>query len=125
MGVVNMKTAVPGPKAQEWLQRWNPFRTCSYPPEDDKIESFRQHVTEQGKALIGADLARSEKFTTSFLDGIDIRETIRHWYTGDIYVKRIPPSRGSIEVVAFLFDVPADPDVYSWQCTWFAEHANE
>jgi hypothetical protein len=108
-----------------WRQRWDPFGMCSYPPEDDRIESFHRHVRDQAKALIGADLARTEKFTTSVRDGIDIRETLRNWHTGDLYVKVVPPSRGSIEVVVFLFEVPADPKVYTSRTTWYAEHAQE
>jgi hypothetical protein len=108
-----------------WRQRWDPFGMCSHPPEDDRIESFHRHVRDQAKALIGADLARSEKFTTSVRDGIDIRETLRNWHTGDLYVKVVPPSRGTIEVVIFLFDEPADPVVYSSRTTWYAEHAQE
>ena len=92
-----------------WQQRWNPFGMCSWPPEDDRIESFHRHVRDQAKAILGADLARTEKFTTSVRDGIDIRETLRNWHTGDLYVKVVPPSRGSIEVVVFLFDVPGRP----------------
>jgi hypothetical protein len=110
---------------KRWQQRWNPYGQCSWPPEDDRIESFQQHVRDQAKTLIGADLARSEKFTTSVMDGLDMRETLRHWHTGDIYVKIIPPSRGSIEIVVFLFDVPADPRRYPYRTTWFAEHAEE
>jgi hypothetical protein len=75
--------------------------------------------------LLGADLARSEKFTTSIKDGIDIRETLRHWHTGDLYVKDIPPARGGVDTVVFLFDVPADPERYSWRTTWHAEHKDE
>jgi hypothetical protein len=102
--------------------RWNPFSMCTWPPEDDWRENFDRHVREQAKALLGADLARSEKFTTSVMDGLDIRETLRHWHTGDLYVKVIPPARGSIEVVVFLFDVPADPRKYPHRSTWYAEH---
>ncbi len=98
---------------------------CSWPPEDDRIESFHRHVREQAKAILGADLARTEKFTTSVRDGIDIRETLRNWHTGDLYVKVVPPSRGSLEVVVFLFDLPADPQVYVNRTTWYAEHAEE
>jgi hypothetical protein len=108
-----------------WKQRWNPFGQCSWPPEDDRIESFTAHVRDQARAIIGADLARSEKFTTSVMDGLDIRETLRHWHTGDLYVKVLPPSRGTIEVVVFLFDTPADPRRYTFRTTWFAEHQNE
>jgi hypothetical protein len=108
-----------------WKQRWDPYGMCSWPPEDDRIESFHRHVRDQARAIIGADLARSEKFTTSVRDGIDIRETLRNWHTGDLYVKVIPPSRGSVEIVVFLFDVPADPRVYTNRATWYAEHAEE
>ena len=98
---------------------------CSWPPEDDRIESFQKHVRDRARATIGADLARSEKFQTSVKDGVDIRETLRNWHTGDIYVKVMPPDRGSIEVVVFLFDVPADPKKYVYRFTWFAEHIEE
>jgi hypothetical protein len=86
-------------------------------------------------------LARVEKFTTSVKDGIDLRESLRHWPRAaskssgthraavppkpDIYVKEIPPARGNVEIVVFLFDTPADPAVYSWQATWYAEHQEE
>jgi hypothetical protein len=127
-------------KSRRWALQWNPYRQCSWPPEDTRIESFTQHVREQARAILGADLARIEKFSTSFKDGVDLRETLRHWHTGrpagsraasisqkrmDIYVKEIPPSRGNVEAVVFLFEVPADPDRYRWQATWFAEHDQE
>jgi hypothetical protein len=118
----------PRPRDQDqtrWRQRWDPFGMCSWPPEDDRIESFHRHVRDQSRAILGADLARSEKFTTSVRDGIDIRESLRNWHTGDLYVKVVPPSRGSIEVIVFLFEFPADPEVYSSRTTWYAEHVQE
>ena len=120
-----LRPSPPERDRKRWQQRWNPYGQCSWPPEDDRIESFQQHVRDQAKALLGADLARSEKFTTSVMDGLDMRETLRHWHTGDIYVKIVPPSRGSIEIVVFLFDVPADPRRYPFRTTWFAEHPEE
>lgn len=119
---------------QRWSLLWNPHRQCSWPPEDQKIESFNTHVREQAKAIMGADLARVEKFTTSMKDGIDLRESLRQWCARrpndaprrmDIYVKDIPPARSGVEAVIFLFETPADPDRYSWQATWYAEHAEE
>lgn len=116
----------PDPKDLErWKTKWNPFAQCSWPPEDNLIESFRTRVVDRAKALIGADLARSEKFSTSFKDGIDIRETLRHWYDQDIYVKVMPPSVGSLDCCVMLFDIPADPREYPWRTTWFAEHKEE
>jgi hypothetical protein len=131
-------------KTRRWALQWNPFRQCSWPPEDHRIESFTRHVREQARSILGADLARVEKFTSSVKDGIDLRESLRHWHaspvrrgsarTGakpegpvkpEIYVKEIPPARGNIEAVVFLFDTPADAGVYAWQATWYAEHAEE
>lgn len=110
---------------QEWRMRWNPFRQCSWPPEDVAIEKFRTHVKDAALALLGNDLARSEKFTTSLKDGLDIRETLRNWHTGDLYVKVLPPNRGSLDCVVMLFDSPADPRDYPWRVTWHAEHHDE
>lgn len=118
-------------KRHLWAYRWNPFGQCSWPPEDNRIEAFTTHVREQSKALLGADFAQVDKFTTSIRDGIDMRETLRHWNprqgrkVTDIYVKHIPPARGNVEIVVFLFEVPADPAKFSWHATWYAEHAQE
>ncbi|MGL5096635.1 MAG: hypothetical protein ACRDD1_13660, partial [Planctomycetia bacterium] len=112
-------------ESRRWKLQWDPYKQCSWPPEDAKIESFHTHVRDQAKALLGSDLVRTEKFTTSVKDGVDIRETLRNWHTGDIYVREIPPARGGLEVVLFLFDVPADPSKYPWRTTWLAEHQEE
>ncbi len=124
-------------RRRQWGLQWNPYRQCSWPPEDSRIESFTSHVREQAKAILGADLARVEKFTTSVKDGIDLRETLRRWPESlrgrahgqrtrmDLYVKEIPPARGRVEVVVFLFESPADPERFSWQATWYAEHREE
>jgi hypothetical protein len=139
--VVVMKNRLPGqsivwrscglqpspPKIQQdqWRTRWNPFHQCSWPPEDVAIEKFRTHVKDTALALLGNDLARTEKFTTSLKDGLDIRETLRNWHTGDLYVKDNPPTRGSLDCVVMLFDSPADPRDYPWRVTWHAEHHDE
>lgn len=108
-----------------WKYKWNPFSHCSYPPEDERIENFRTRVFDRARAIIGNDLAKTEKFTTSVKDGIDIRDTLRHWYEKQIYVKVVPPSRGTLDACVMLFDSPADPRDYPWRTTWFAEHRNE
>ena len=110
---------------KDWKQRWNPFSQCSWPPEDDLIENFRRTVFDRASEVLGADMAKTEKFTTSVKDGIDIRDTVRNWHTGEIYVKVLPPNRGKLDVAVMLFDSPADPREYPWRTTWFAEHQNE
>ncbi len=116
-------------RRRQWAYHWNPLGQCSWPPEDNRIENFTAHVREQSKALLGEDLARVDKFTTSIRDGIDMRETLRHWdprrKVADLYVKELPPSRGTVEIVVFIFEVPADPKKFSWQATWYAEHVEE
>ncbi len=123
-------------KSKTWGSRWNPYRQCSWPPEDTKIESFTEHIRNQARTLIGVDLARTEKFSTSLKDGLDIRETLRHWGqpsrqtagqspVHELYVRENPPARGQIEAVIFLFDSPAKPEMYTWRTTWYAEHQQE
>ncbi len=116
------------PDAEErhrWQLQWNPQAQCSWPPEDKLIENFRSHVMDRAREIMGADLVRTEKFTTSVRDGIDIRDTLRNWHTGEIYVKVLPPARGALDAVVMLFDSPADPRDYPWRSTWFAEHDEE
>ena len=122
---ISLTRRPPKLQQEEWRMRWNPFRQCSWPPEDVSIENFRTHVKDVALAMLGADLARSEKFTTSLLDGLDIRETLRHWHTGDLYVKVNPPTRGALDCVVMLFESPADPRDYPWRVTWHAEHQDE
>jgi len=139
--VVDMKSRLPGHpvswrscrlqsrpeqrKQQRWLTSWNPYTQCSWPPEDQAIERFRTHVKDHALALLGNDLARTEKFSTSLKDGLDIRETLRNWHTGELYVKEIPPTRGGLDCVIMLFDSPADPREYPHRITWHAEHQDE
>jgi hypothetical protein len=139
--VVSVKSRLPGPptywrpcqlnrrpsqlEKRKWEMKWNPYSQCSWPPEDVAIENFRTHVKDRALAMLGNDLARSEKFSTSLFDGLDIRETLRNWHTGDLYVKRIPPTRGKLDCAIMLFDSPADPRDYPWRITWMAEHQDE
>ncbi|QDU79221.1 hypothetical protein Pla110_09260 [Polystyrenella longa] len=112
---------------EKWQQdmRWNPYSQCSWPPEDDQIERFRARVVDAALSLLNEDLAQTEKFTSSLKDGLDLRETIRHWHTGELFVKSYPPNRGALDSVVMLFDSPADPRDYPWRTTWHAEHNEE
>ena len=139
--ITRLKSRLPGPPVtwrtcqlnrrppkidqEKWQTLWNPFRQCSWPPEDVAIERFRTHVKDHALNILGHDLARVEKFSTSLKDGLDIRETLRNWHTGDLYVKVLPPSRGNLDCVIMLFDSPADPRDYPWRITWHAESHDE
>ncbi|MED5448448.1 MAG: hypothetical protein VYA62_09500, partial [Planctomycetota bacterium] len=122
---VRLKPRPPQPQQDQWQMQWDPHRQCSWPPEDNAIERFRTHVKDSALSMLGTDLARSEKFTTSLRDGLDIRETLRNWHTGDLFVKVLPPTRGNLDCVLMFFDSPADPRDYPWRITWMAEHNDE
>ena len=103
---------------------WNPFGMCSHIPEDLTIERFNGTVRRKALKLLVEDHARTEKFTTSVKDGIDIRDTLRFWHTGDIFVRELPPARGKVDTVIIIFD--RDHDGRYPNCTtWYAEHPDE
>lgn len=122
---MELKRKPPKIDQNQWRMQWNPYRQCSWPPEDVAIEKFRNHVKDAALGIMGADLAKTEKFSTSLKDGLDIRETLRNWHTGELYVKVFPPQMGTLDCVLMLFDSPADPRDYPWRITWIAEHQDE
>ena len=126
--MANLRAADPAPGArQEGSGSSGGTRSGCAPGRPRTTGSRASSATSATRpsAILGADLARSEKFTSSVMDGLDIRETLRNWHTGDLYVKVLPPSRGTIEIVVFLFDTPADPQIYTNRATWYAEHLEE
>ncbi len=103
---------------------WNPVSACSHVPEDERIERFNAHVRNKAHKIMCEDKAVSEKFTVSVKDGIDIRETMRNWFTSDIYVREVPPSQGALDTVVIIFDEDHD-ERYPQCATWYAEHPEE
>ena len=103
---------------------WNPRGMCSHIPEDRRIEDFNTRVRAKALSLMREDAAVAEKFTVSIRDGIDMRETLSKWYSGDLYVKEVPPSRGAIDTVVIIFDAEHD-ERYPHCATWYAEHEEE
>lgn len=111
-------------KKVKYRYSWNPYGMCSHVPEDKKIEHFNTHIRAKAIRVLTEDYVKNEKFTSSVKDGIDIRETLRNWHTGNVYVKEIPPSRGKIDTVVIIFDENHD-DLYPHCTTWYAEHPEE
>ena len=109
---------------RDYRYRWGGGSVCSHLPEDTRIEGFNAHARKKALRVVTEHLARTEKFTTSVKDGIDIRETLRNWHTGGIYVKELPPARGKVDTVVVIFD-ERDDDRYPQRATWYAEHDGE
>jgi hypothetical protein len=114
------KENVPG----EWASELNGVNICSYPPEDLVIEDYGRFLKKKGKSILSEERARVEPFTTSVLDGIDLRETIRKWYEKRIYVRNFQKISGEVGSVIVIFDEDRD-DRYNYCTTWLGEHQNE
>lgn len=108
-----------------------PFTICSYPPEDVIIEKFGEFLKKKGSQLVREEGARTIPFSTSLEDGIDTRETIRHWSEKKLYVKASGKPPGGVGSVVIIFDEDSSDDgvvtneKYPWRTTWLGEHSQE
>ncbi len=108
----------------EWAQQIDGSAICSYPPEDIVVEDFGRFLSKKAKSILSEERVRTEPFSTSVLDGIDLRETIRHWTEGKIYVRQFDKIAGEVGSVVVIFDDDRDGR-YTWLTTWLGEHSNE
>ncbi len=108
----------------EWAKQTTGEAICSYPPEDLLIEEYGRFLKKKAKALLSEERVRVEPFTTSLLDGIDLRETIRNWHQKKIYVRQADRLAGEVGAVVLIFDEDRD-DHYQYLTTWLGEHQNE
>ncbi len=108
----------------EWATQLDGSSICSYPPEDLVIEDYGRFLKKKGKGILSEERARTEPFTTSVLDGIDLRETIRNWHEGRIYVRQFQKISGDVGSVIVIFDEDGDSR-YPYMTTWLGEHQNE
>jgi hypothetical protein len=110
--------------AGEWAEQLDGNSICSYPPEDIVIEDYGKFLRHHAKSMLSEERARVEPFTTSMHDGVDIRETIRNWHEGKIYVRKVDRLSGNVGAVVVIFDEDHE-DRYDYLTTWLGEHQNE
>lgn len=108
----------------EWARQTTGDAICSYPPEDLVIEEYGRFLKQKAKAILSEERVRVEPFTTSILDGIDLRETIRNWHQRKIYVRKADRLAGEVGAVVVIFDEDRE-DRYQYLTTWLGEHQNE
>jgi hypothetical protein len=108
----------------EWASQVNGSGICSYPPEDLVVEDYGRFLKRKGKSILSEERVRVEPFTTSILDGIDMRETIRKWYEHRIYVRQYQKIQGEVGAVVVIFDEDRD-NRYPYTTTWLGETQNE
>lgn len=108
-----------------------PFTICSYPPEDTIVERFGDFLKKKGTQILTEDAARTLPFSTSLEDGIDTRETIRHWHEKKLYVKVKGKPAGGVGSVVIIFDEDKPQEgvlfreQFPWKTTWLGEHTQE
>jgi hypothetical protein len=108
----------------EWAHQADGNAICSYPPEDLLIEDYGRFLKRKAKSMLSEERSRTEPFTTSILDGIDLRETIRNWHENKIYVRQLDRISGEVGASVVIFDPDRDGR-YQYLTTWLGEHQNE
>lgn len=109
----------------EWLESFDDPSICSYPEEDIAIENYGRFLKLKGSMQLSEELSRSEKFSTSLLDGIDMRETLRNIHEGTIYVREQYRAKGGVGCLVVIFDEDHGKDRYPYRMTWLGEHEQE
>ncbi len=109
----------------EWLEGFDDPSICSYPPEDIAIEGYGEFLKRKGSMQLSEELTRSERFSASLLDGIDMRETLRHHAEGVIYVREQQRVKGGVGCVVIIFDEDRQDKRYLYRMTWLGEHDQE
>ena len=108
----------------EWASQTDGASICTNPPEDLVIENFGLQLKGFANRTISEERSHTERFSTSMLDGIDLRETVRNWHQGALFVHEIAKHSGDIGAVVIIFDEDREHK-YSYLTTWLGEHQNE
>ncbi len=113
----------PGQWAEIW-DKFSPYSTVSYPPEDIYIENYFHLLRKKALDIIREEKSSVKEFKTSLEDGIDWRETTRKMYEHKIYVKKIPNLNIQVGalIVAFYQKRPEDA---TYTTMLYAEHELE
>lgn len=122
MGLLKRKReARPG----EWLEGFDDPSICSWPPEDIAIEEYGRFLKRKGCLQLSEEMTRTEKFSSSLLDGIDMRETLRNIHEGAIYVREQQRVAGGVGCLVVIFDEDRKSGRFPYCMTWLGEHEQE
>lgn len=110
----------------EWTKEFDRGTICSYPPEDIIIEDYGRYLQKKAITVLSEERTRVEPFTTSLLDGLDMRETIRNWAEShQLYVRETQKIQGGTGSVVLIFDEDLQDRRFPWKMTWHGEHNQE
>lgn len=98
---------------------------CSWPPEDEFIENFFRKIRHRAYQQITEEHTVTEEFTSSMLEGLDVRETMRRFHEGKLFVKRERQPPGHVGPVVLIWrDAPLQVRSI-WKTCLYAENDNE
>ena len=109
----------------DWEKKFTDEYICSYPKEDIVLEKYGDFLKKKSINHLSDLNTKIEPFTTTLLDGIDIRTTVRNWFEKKLYVKEIKKVGGGADSVVVIFDEDCDDLKYPWKMTWLGEHNQE
>jgi hypothetical protein len=109
----------------KWLEGFDDPFICSYPPEDIALEEYGRFLKRKGSHQLSEELYRTEKFISSLLDGIDMRETLRNIHERAIYVREQQRVVGGVGCLVVIFDEDRRNERYPYCMTWLGEHEQE
>ncbi|SCA58332.1 hypothetical protein AB751O23_AA_00010, partial [Chlamydiales bacterium SCGC AB-751-O23] len=112
-------------KEKHLFQPPSPYSICSHTPEDKIIEDFGLHLRKKSSRSYAEKHSKSLPFSTSLEDGIDVKETLRHWYEKKLYVKVQYKKSISTGSVVVIFEEDKEDDKYHWKTSWLGEHDQE
>ncbi len=116
----------PSDDPKDWSGAFESGRICSYPPEDIVIEDYGRYLQKKAIKVQSESHSRTEPFTTSLLDGIDMRTTLRNWADGKkLYVREEKKVSGGTGSVVLIFDTDKGANKYPWCITWHGEYEQE
>lgn len=110
-------------KAGDWSKLRFGSGICSFPPEDLAIEAYGKRLKDRALRQAAEEGRRVQPFTTSLLDGVDVRESLRRWHEGRLWVVEERKVRGDVGSLVAVFDT--DESAYPWKTTWLGEHGQE
>lgn len=109
----------------DWLRAFSGESICSYPPEDVVVEDWGRHLKQRAVSVLSAESSHSEPFSTSMLDGIDLRETLLRRHEGRIWVRERGRRPGVAGAVVMIFDEDTTGSDFPYLMSWLGEHEQE
>lgn len=98
---------------------------CSHLPEDARLADFGRFLRRKALSVISDERVSVRPFGVSMLDGIDMRETIRNWHKGTIFVRELLGARDKVANLVMIFDADEEDLRYPFKTMWRGENEQQ